>query len=311
MQKVLITGGAGFIGKNLSLSLLKNGFKVIALDNFSTSSLRNVEDLFDYPNYQFIEHNVQTQFDVEVDAIFNLACPASPIQYQRRSIQTTLTSVVGAFNALELAKKLGVPILQASTSEIYGCPEVRPQNERYWGHVNPIGVRSCYDEGKRCAESLFFDYGRVHGVDIKVARIFNTYGPFMAADDGRVVSNFVVNALKNSPISVTGDGSQTRSFCYVSDLISGLVALINTPKGVSGPFNLGNNQEMTVLELAKLVISKVGSKSQIQFTDRPEDDPIERCPDISNAEKVLNWRPQVAMDQGLEKTIAHFKQKIS
>ena len=309
-MRILITGGAGFVGSHLSDRLLGDGHEVIAVDNFFTGSKRNIAHLVDHPHFELIRHDVTFPLYIEVDAIYNLASPASPIHYQRDPVQTTKTNVVGAINMLGLAKRLGVPIFQASTSEVYGDPEVHPQPESYWGKVNPIGPRACYDEAKRVAETLFFDYQRQHDLEIRVARIFNTYGPRMAADDGRVVSNFIVQALRGEPLTIYGDGSQTRSFCYVEDLISGFIALMNNEAGESGPVNLGNPGEFTMLELASLVLDMTGSKSKLEHLELPQDDPKQRQPDISLAKSVLGWEPTVALKDGLARTIEYFDAQI-
>ena len=306
-MRFLVTGGAGFLGSHLSDRLLSEGHEVIAVDNFFTGNKRNVWHLSDNKNFELIRHDVTFPLYLEVDAIYNLASPASPIHYQRDPVQTTKTSVLGAINMLGLAKRLGVRIFQASTSEVYGDPEVHPQPESYWGRVNPIGPRACYDEGKRAAETLFFDYHRQHGMPIRVARIFNTYGPRMAPDDGRVVSNFVLQALRGEPLTIYGDGSQTRSFCYVSDLIDGFVRLMDNDKGLVGPVNLGNPGEFTMKELADAVIDVTGSKSTIEHKPLPQDDPKQRQPDISLAKKELGWEPTIQLREGLEKTIEYFR----
>jgi len=302
-----VTGGAGFLGSHLSDRLLSDGHEVIAVDNFFTGNKRNVWHLSDNKNFELIRHDVTFPLYLEVDAIYNLASPASPIHYQRDPVQTTKTSVLGAINMLGLAKRLGVRIFQASTSEVYGDPEIHPQPESYWGRVNPIGPRACYDEGKRAAETLFFDYHRQHGMPIRVARIFNTYGPRMAPDDGRVVSNFVLQALRGEPLTIYGDGSQTRSFCYVSDLIDGFVRLMDNDKGLVGPVNLGNPGEFTMKELADAVIDVTGSKSTIEHKPLPQDDPKQRQPDISLAKKELGWEPTIQLREGLEKTVEYFR----
>ena len=306
-MRILVTGGAGFLGSHLSDRLLSEGHEVIAVDNFFTGNKRNVWHLSDNKNFELIRHDVTFPLYLEVDAIYNLASPASPIHYQRDPVQTTKTSVLGAINMLGLAKRLGVKIFQASTSEVYGDPEVHPQPESYWGRVNPIGPRACYDEGKRAAETLFFDYHRQHGMPIRVARIFNTYGPRMAPDDGRVVSNFVLQALRGEPLTIYGDGSQTRSFCYVSDLVDGFVRLIDNEKSLVGPVNLGNPGEFTMKELAAAVIDVTGSKSTIEHKPLPQDDPKQRRPDISLAKKELGWEPTIQLREGLEKTVEYFR----
>src|SRR4051812_23315596 len=306
-QRILVTGGAGFIGSFLCEALLTRGHEVLCVDNFFTSSRRNVEHLLGHKRFELMRHDVTFPLYVEVDQIYNLACPASPIHYQRDPVQTTKTSVHGAINMLGLAKRVKAKILQASTSEVYGDPIEHPQTEGYWGNVNPIGIRSCYDEGKRCAETLFFDYHRQHKMRIKVARIFNTYGPRMHLNDGRVVSNFVIQALKGEPITIYGTGSQTRSFCFVDDLVDGLMRLMASPDSETGPINLGNPAENTILELAQKVIAMTGSKSDIEMRPLPSDDPRQRNPDIGKARKVLQWEPKVPLEKGLEKTIAYFR----
>jgi UDP-glucuronate decarboxylase len=303
---VLVTGGAGFLGSHLCERLLQRGANVICVDNFFTGTRRNIEALFDDHRFELMRHDVTFPLYVEVDQIFNLACPASPIHYQHDPVQTTKTSIHGAINMLGLAKRLKAKILQASTSEVYGDPTVHPQTENYWGHVNPIGPRSCYDEGKRCAETLFFDYWRQHKLRVKVARIFNTYGPRMHPNDGRVVSNFIVQALLGRDITVFGDGLQTRAFCYVDDLIDGLLRLMDTADDVTGPINIGNPKEFTILELAALVIELTGSRARIVHRPRPQDDPRQRSPDISKARDVLGWAPQTALADGLMRTIEYF-----
>jgi UDP-glucuronate decarboxylase len=310
-RRVLITGGAGFIGSHLSERLLAEGDEVICVDNFFTGSRRNVEHLFGNPRFEVIRHDVTFPLYLEVDQVYNLACPASPVHYQHDPVQTTKTSVVGAINMLGLAKRLRVPILQASTSEVYGDPAVHPQTEGYWGNVNPIGPRSCYDEGKRAAETLFFDYRRQHDLDIKVIRIFNTYGPRMHPNDGRVVSNFIVQALRGEAITIYGDGSQTRSFCYVDDLVDGMVRLMNTPHDVTGPINVGNPGEFTMLELANAVLQITGSSSTIEYRPLPQDDPKQRQPDITIARQELGWEPTVALTSGLERTIDYFRHVLA
>ncbi len=305
-KRILITGGAGFVGSFLSERLLAAGHEVLCVDNFFTGTRANVASLVDHPMFELMRHDVTFPLYVEVDEIYNLACPASPVHYQFDPVQTTKTSVHGAINMLGLAKRVRARILQASTSEVYGDPSVHPQTEEYWGNVNPIGPRSCYDEGKRCAETLFFDYRRQHNLMIKVARIFNTYGPRMHPNDGRVVSNFVVQALKGEPITIFGDGTQTRAFCYVDDLVEGLIRLMETPDDVTGPINLGNPAEFTMHELAALVIELTGSKSPIEFRPLPADDPKQRRPDISKARSILGWEPKTPLKDGLVKTIAYF-----
>lgn len=309
-KRVLVTGGAGFLGSHLCERLLNEGNEVICVDNFYTGSKRNIVHLMNNPYFEVIRHDITFPLYVEVDEIYNLACPASPIHYQLDPVQTTKTSVHGAINMLGIAKRLKIKILQASTSEVYGDPDVHPQPESYRGNVNPIGPRACYDEGKRCAETLFFDYYRQHKLRIKVARIFNTYGPRMHPNDGRVVSNFIVQALKNIDITVYGDGSQTRSFCYVDDLVFALIKLMNSKDDFTGPVNLGNPTEFTMLELAKLVIELTNSKSKIIFKPLPEDDPKQRKPDISLAKKELNWEPKINLKEGLIKTIEYFEKLL-
>lgn len=311
MKQILVTGGAGFIGSHLCERLVKEGNSVICLDNFYSGSKENVWHLIGHPGFELVRHDVTDPYRAEVDEIYNLACPASPVFYQNDPIQTTKTSVFGTFNMLGLAKRTKAKILQASTSEVYGDPVEHPQNERYWGNVNPIGIRSCYDEGKRCAESLCFDYHRIHNVDVKVIRIFNTYGPRMAENDGRVVSNFVVQALRGEDLTIYGDGSQTRSFQYVSDLIEAMIRMMATPSGFTGPVNLGNPGEFTMIELAEKVLQKVGGKSKIIFKPLPADDPKMRRPDISLAKKCLNWEPKVSLDEGLDEVIAYFRKRLS
>lgn len=306
-KRILVTGGAGFLGTHLCRRLLDQGHEVLCVDNFSTGTRRNIEELLDDPMFELLRHNVTFPLFVEVDEIYNLACPASPIHYQLDPVQTTKTSVSGAINMLGLAKRLKVRILQASTSEVYGDPIVHPQPEDYWGNVNPIGSRSCYDEGKRCAETLFFDYYRQHKMSIKVARIFNTYGPNMRPDDGRVVSNFICQALLGDDLTVFGRGEQTRSFCYVTDLIDGLDRLMGSPEEITGPINIGNPNEFTIRELAEKVIAAIGSKSKIVERPLPEDDPKQRQPNIELAEKLLGWRPTINLDEGLSRTVAYFE----
>lgn len=306
-KSILVAGGAGFLGSHLCERLLNDGHEVICLDNFYTGSKRNIENLLCHPYFELLRHDITFPLWVEVDEIYNLACPASPVHYQSDPVQTTKTCVHGSINLLGLAKRLNVKIFQASTSEVYGEPAVHPQHESYWGNVNPIGIRSCYDEGKRCAETLFFDYHRQYALSIKVARIFNTYGPKMSQNDGRVVSNFIVQALKDEPITIYGDGTQTRSFCYVDDLIDGMVRLMSTDGKVTGPVNLGNPNEMTMLELADKIISLSNSRSKIEFRELPSDDPARRRPGIGLAMEELKWKPQVSLEEGLEKTIAYFR----
>ncbi len=310
-KRVLITGGAGFLGSHLCDRLVNEGFEVLCVDNCFTGSRKNIFHLLNKPNFEFIRHDITFPLYLEVDEIYNLACPASPIHYQFDPVQTTKTSVHGAINMLGLAKRVKAKILQASTSEVYGNPDVHPQPETYWGRVNPIGPRSCYDEGKRCAETLFFDYYRQHALKIKVARIFNTYGPRMHPNDGRVVSNFIVQALKNKDITVFGDGTQTRSFCYVDDLIEGMILMMNGPDDFTGPVNLGNPDEFTILELAKKIVKITNSKSKIVFKPLPQDDPMQRRPDISLAKEKLKWQPAVKLDQGLKKTIEYFDKLLN
>lgn len=310
MDRILVTGGAGFLGSHLCDRLLADGHEVLCVDNFFTGAKTNVAHLAHHPRFELKRHDVCFPLHVEVDRIFNLACPASPIHYQHDPVQTTKTSVMGALNMLGLAKRLKAPILQASTSEVYGDPEVHPQPEPYWGRVNPIGPRSCYDEGKRCAETLFFDYHRQHGLDIKVVRIFNTYGPRMHPDDGRVVSNFIVQALRGDDITIYGDGTQTRSFCYVDDLIEGFVRMMATPKGFTGPVNIGNPGEYTMLELAETVLKLVGGPSRIAFRPLPTDDPRQRQPDIALAKAELGWQPRVGLEEGLGRTIEYFRRTL-
>jgi UDP-glucuronate decarboxylase len=308
-MRILVTGGAGFLGSHLCDRLINEGHEILCLDNFFTGRRQNIVHLLQNPKFELIRHDVIDPFKVEVDQIYNLACPASPPHYQYNPIKTTKTSVMGAINCLGLAKRVRARVFLASTSEVYGDPNVHPQAESYWGNVNPIGRRSCYDEGKRCAETLFFDYHRENGVDIRVVRIFNTYGPRMLADDGRVVSNFIVQALKGENLTVYGDGSQTRSFCYVDDLIDGFVRLMNQEKTV-GPVNIGNPGEFTMLELAELVLKKVGGKSKVTNLPLPADDPKQRRPDISLAKEALGWEPKVPLEEGLDRTIAYFRQAI-
>jgi UDP-glucuronate decarboxylase len=306
-KRVMITGGAGFLGSHLADRLLEAGHEVLCVDNLFTGTKDNIAHLHSNPSFEFMRHDITFPLFVEVDEIYNLACPASPIHYQHDPVQTTKTSVHGAINMLGLAKRLGCKILQASTSEVYGDPSVHPQSEEYWGHVNPIGPRSCYDEGKRCAETLFFDYHRQHKLPIKVARIFNTYGPRMHPADGRVVSNFIMQALKNEPITLYGDGSQTRSFCYVDDLVAGLISLMDTGPEITGPINIGNPNEFTVRELAQQVIRLTDATSEIVEAPLPQDDPKQRQPDISKAKRHLGWEPSVQLEQGLVKTIDYFR----
>jgi UDP-glucuronate decarboxylase len=310
-QRILVTGGAGFIGSHLCRRLIAQGHDVLAVDNFYSSTRRNVFDLLDEPRFELMRHDVTFPLYVEVDQIYHLACPASPIFYQRDPVQTTKTCVHGSINMLGLAKRLSSPVLLASTSEIYGDPTMHPQSESYWGNVNPIGIRACYDEGKRCAETLFFDYHRQQLMPIKVARIFNTYGPKMLPNDGRVVSSFIVQALQNEPLHIFGDGSHTRSFCYVDDMVDGLIRLMNSPREVTGPINLGNPGEFTVLELAKKVLALVGNDCPIEHRPLPSDDPTRRKPDISQAREVLGWEPTIPLDEGLERTVDYFRNTLA
>lgn len=310
MKRILVTGGAGFIGSHLCKKLTAENNYIICLDNFFTGSIDNVKELLNKPNFELIEHDIETPIDINVDEIYNLACPASPPHYQFNPVKTIRTSVIGVANMLELAKKYNAKILQASTSEIYGNPLEHPQKETYWGNVNPIGPRSCYDEGKRCAETLMTDYHRQFSINTKIVRIFNTYGPNMHPNDGRVVSNFIVQALKNQDITIYGNGDQTRSFCYVSDLVEGLIRMMST-SGFTGPVNLGNPSERTILNLAELVIAKTKSKSKIIYKDLPIDDPVKRKPDITLAKTELDWQPEINIDEGLEYTINYFKSKLN
>jgi len=309
-MKILLTGAAGFLGSHISKKLIDNNHEVIGLDDLSTGSIKNIEQLINHPKYSFIEHDVRIPYQAKVDAILNFACPASPVNYQKDPVRTIETNFLGMINMLHLAKETGARIIQASTSEIYGDPTQSPQKESYWGNVNPIGIRSCYDEGKRAAETLCFDYRRQHNLDTRVIRIFNTYGPNMAIGDGRVVSNFIVQALRNEPINIYGDGKQTRSFCYVSDLVEGIYKLLQLDKNPEIPINLGNPNEFTILELAKVVIEITNSKSEIVNNPLPLDDPKQRCPDISLAKSTLNWEPTIELREGIEKTAAYFKQII-
>jgi UDP-glucuronate decarboxylase len=311
VKRVLVTGGAGFLGSHLCERLLHQGHDVLCVDNFYTGAKANITHLLTHPRFELIRHDVTFALYVEVDRIYNLACPASPIHYQHDPVQTTKTSVHGAINMLGLAKRVGARILQASTSEVYGDPEIHPQTEGYWGRVNPVGMRSCYDEGKRCAETLFFDYRRQHNLRIKVVRIFNTYGPRMHPNDGRVVSNFIMQALKGEDITIYGDGKQTRSFCFVDDLVEAIIRAMNTPDDFTGPVNIGNPKEFTILQLAELVIKLTGSKSQLVFKPLPSDDPRQRQPDISLAKQVLGWSPTTELEQGLERTIRYFKDRAT
>lgn len=310
-NRILVTGGAGFLGSHLCERLLSEGNDVLCVDNFFTGTKDNIANLLTNHHFELMRHDVTFPLFVEVDEIYNLACPASPVHYQFDPVQTTKTSVHGAINMLGLAKRVGAKILQASTSEVYGDPQVHPQIEEYWGNVNPIGIRSCYDEGKRCAETLFFDYNRQHKIKIKVARIFNTYGPRMHPNDGRVVSNFIMQALRGEPITVFGQGNQTRSFCYVDDLINGLIQLMNSSDDITGPFNLGNPREFTILELARQVVELTDSKSEICFRALPSDDPTQRQPDISLAQRVLSWNPVIELREGLENTIDYFSSRMT
>lgn len=310
-KRVLVTGGAGFLGSHLCERMLNDGNEVLCVDNFYSGTKDNIAHLMDNPHFELMRHDVCFPLHVEVDEIYNLACPASPVHYQRDPVQTTKTSVLGAMNMLGLAKRTGAKILQASTSEVYGDPEVHPQKESYWGHVNTIGIRSCYDEGKRCAETLFFDYKRQHDVAIKVVRIFNTYGPRMHPNDGRVVSNFIVQALRGEDITIYGDGSQTRSFCYADDLIEGFVRMMASSKDVTGPINMGNPGEFTMIELAQAILKQVGGPSQLVFKPLPQDDPKQRRPDITLAKQHLDWEPKIHLEAGLEKTISYFKTFLS
>lgn len=311
MKKILVTGGAGFLGSHLCEKLINDGHDVLCVDNFFTGSKQNIVHLIGNPNFELLRHDVTFPLYVEVDQIYNLACPASPIHYQFDPVQTTKTSVHGAINMLGLAKRVKARILQASTSEVYGDPEVHPQDESYWGRVNPIGIRSCYDEGKRCAETLFFDYWRQYNLQIKVVRIFNTYGPRMHPNDGRVVSNFIIQALQGKDITIYGDGQQTRSFCYVDDLIGAIICMMDTPEDITGPVNVGNPGEFTMLELAEKVLRLTGSKSKLVFKPLPSDDPKQRQPDIALAKKELGWEPKVGLDEGLRETISYFRHTLS
>jgi UDP-glucuronate decarboxylase len=310
-KRILVTGGAGFLGSHLCERLVEQGHDVLCIDNFYTGTKHNIANLIGNPRFELMRHDITFPLYVEVDEIYNLACPASPIHYQFDPVQTTKTSVHGAINVLGLAKRVKAKVLQASTSEVYGDPKIHPQTEDYWGHVNPIGIRACYDEGKRCAETLFFDYHRQHNLRVKVARIFNTYGPRMHPNDGRVVSNFVVQALRGEPITVYGTGAQTRSFCYVDDLIEALIRLMNTPDDFTGPVNIGNTHEFTILELAQKVVALTGAKSEIVRKPLPSDDPVQRQPDISLARAHLGWQATTALDEGLQRTIAYFRETAS
>ena len=309
--RILVTGGAGFLGSHLCRELIRQGYDVLCLDNFFTGYKRNIQDLRGQPNFELIRHDIVNPIFLEIDQIYNLACPASPVHYQYNPVKTIKTSVMGTINILGLAKRVKARVLQASTSEVYGNPQVHPQSEPYWGHVNPIGLRSCYDEGKRCAETLCFDYHRQNQVDIKVARIFNTYGPNMDINDGRVISNFIIQALQNRPLTVYGDGTQTRSFCYVDDMVQGLIALMNTPEDFTGPVNLGNPKETTIMELAERVLRLTGSSSPIDHRPLPADDPVQRQPDITLARENLDWQPTVSLDEGLGHTIGYFKSLLN
>lgn len=310
-SRILVTGGAGFLGSHLCDRLIDSGHEVLCVDNYYTGSKENVIQLMGNPRFELLRHDVTFPLYVEADRIYNLACPASPVHYQADPVQTTKTSVHGAINMLGLAKRTGARILQASTSEVYGDPEIHPQPEAYWGRVNPVGIRSCYDEGKRCAETLFFDYWRQHQLEIKVMRIFNTYGPRMHPNDGRVVSNFIVQALRGEPITIYGDGTQTRSFCYVDDLVDGMIRLMNSPAEITGPVNIGNPGEYTMLELAEAVLKLVGGSSRLVFEPLPSDDPKQRQPEISLAKEKLGWEPKVSLEDGLRETIAYFRKKIA
>lgn len=305
-KRIAITGGAGFLGSHLCEKLLAQGHEVLCIDNFFTGSKNNLLPFFDNPLFELVRHDITFPLYVEVDEIYNLACPASPVHYQFDPVQTTKTSVHGAINMLGLAKRVKAKIFQASTSEVYGDPQIHPQLETYWGHVNPTGIRACYDEGKRCAETLFFDYHRQHRLSIKIARIFNTYGPRMHPDDGRVVSNFIVQALRGKPLTVYGDGSQSRSFCYVDDLIDGFISLMATEHHITGPVNLGNPEQFSILELAEKILALTNARSEIVFTPLPADDPQQRCPDISRAQEQLGWRPSISLETGLKSTIDYF-----
>ena len=311
LKRILVTGGGGFIGSHLCEKLLKGGSEVLCVDNFFTGAKNNIAHIMDNPYFEAMRHDITFPLYVEVDEIYNLACPASPIHYQLDPVQTIKTAVHGAINMLGLAKRLKTKILQASTSEVYGNPAVHPQPETYWGSVNPIGVRSCYDEGKRCAETLFFDYHRQHKLKIKVARIFNTYGPRMHLNDGRVVSNFIIQALSGEDITVYGDGTQTRSFCYIDDMVDGLIKLMNTPDDLTGPVNLGNPSEISILELVEKVLKITKSRSKIVYKPLPQDDPVRRCPDITLAKKRLGWQPKTNLEEGLKKTVGYFKRILS
>lgn len=310
MKKILITGGSGFLGSHLCEKLLNSKNHILCVDNYFTSTKKNISHLLDYSNFEILRHDITFPLYIEVDEIYNLACPASPIHYQKDPVQTTKVNVLGAINMLGLAKRTKSKIFQASTSEVYGDPKISPQKESYWGNVNPIGVRSCYDEGKRAAETLFFDYHRQHKIPIKVARIFNTYGPKMANNDGRVISNFILQCLKNKPITIYGDGSQTRSFCFVEDLVEGILLLMNSKSSITGPINLGNPNELSIKQIAITIKEIVGSRSKLIFKKLPSDDPTQRKPDISLAKKILNWKPKINLNEGLKKTIAYFEKEI-
>ncbi len=310
VERIMVSGGCGFLGSHLCEQLVEKGHEVICVDNCFTGTKRHISRILDHPRFEFLRHDITFPLYIEVDQIYNLACPASPVHYQFDPVQTTKTSVHGAINMLGLAKRVKAKILQASTSEVYGDPEVHPQSESYWGRVNPIGIRACYDEGKRCAETLFFDYHRQHRLKIKVARIFNTYGPRMHPNDGRVVSNFIMQALTNKPITIYGNGSQSRSFCYVDDLVGGLIGLMNSADDFTGPVNLGNPFEISILDLATKIIDLTGSRSEIVHNALPADDPKQRRPDISLADKALNWQPRVVLDEGLKKTIGYFEELL-
>ena len=310
MKKILITGGSGFLGSHLCEKLLNSKNHILCVDNYFTSSKKNISHLLDHSNFEILRHDITFPLYTEVDEIYNLACPASPIHYQKDPVQTTKVNVLGAINMLGLAKRTKAKIFQASTSEVYGDPKLSPQKESYWGNVNPIGVRSCYDEGKRAAETLFFDYHRQHKLPIKVARIFNTYGPKMAENDGRVISNFIIQCLKNKPITIYGDGSQTRSFCFVEDLIEGISLLMNSKSSITGPINLGNPNELSIKQIATIIKEIIGSRSKLIFKKLPSDDPTQRKPDISLAKKILNWKPRINLNEGLKKTISYFEKEI-
>jgi UDP-glucuronate decarboxylase len=310
MKKILITGGSGFLGSHLCEKLLNSKNHILCVDNYFTSSKKNISHLLDHSNFEILRHDITFPLHTEVDEIYNLACPASPIHYQRDPVQTTKVNVIGAINMLGLAKRTKARIFQASTSEVYGDPKISPQKESYWGNVNPIGVRSCYDEGKRAAETLFFDYRRQHKLSIKIARIFNTYGPKMAKNDGRVISNFIIQCLKSKPITIYGDGSQTRSFCFVEDLIEGISLLMNSKSSITGPVNLGNPNELTIKQIATTIKDITGSRSKLIFKKLPSDDPTQRKPDISFAKKILNWKPKTNLNEGLKKTISYFEKQI-